>query len=314
MSSTASDLLAGRPGLHSARRAISGLLSGRSRSQSVLFSGEVGTGADDAATELAKAWLCRQPGEAGACGDCPVCRSFEAGRAVDYQAYEPAGRSSMIRMDTIRPDATRRPEPGEPEVTPLTVFFRTGPLMARNKVAVFRSAERMNAQTANALLKTLEEPPVFGRIVLTTSEPSRLLPTVRSRCLSVACERPTLDEWAPPDRLCSLFGPTPGASLAVQDHREAYEGLLQVLDSAPRAPRGAALALADRFRTATEGLADSRKLPARAANAEALRCAAAWARVERPEAAASAVEAHRLVVGNVNAGPVTDWLFTVLLR
>jgi hypothetical protein len=293
---------------------MAGLLSGRSRAQAVLFYGEEGTGAEHAASELAKAWLCRQGGESGPCGECPVCRSYDSGRAVDFQAYEPSGPSAWIKMTAIRRDPKAKLEPDEPEVMPLAEFFRTGPLMAGHKVALFRSVERMNAQTANALLKTLEEPPVFGRLVLTTSEPSRLLPTVRSRCLNVACERPLTEEWSAPDRLSALFGPTPGSTLAVQGHREAYEGLLQVLDAVPRAPRGAALALADRFRTAADGLADARKLRSRAAHAEALRCAAEWARRERPESAAAAVEAHRLVTGNVNAGPVTDWLFTVLLR
>lgn len=65
-------------------------------------------------------------------------------------------------------------------------FLMQTPQLATRKVAVFRDAERMNANAANALLKTLEEPPAESFLVLTSGAPERLLPTVRSRCQRIA--------------------------------------------------------------------------------------------------------------------------------
>ena len=65
-------------------------------------------------------------------------------------------------------------------------FLVQTPQLALRKVAVFRDAERMNANAANALLKTLEEPPEESFLVLVSGAPERLLPTVRSRCQRIA--------------------------------------------------------------------------------------------------------------------------------
>ena len=56
------------------------------------------------------------------------------------------------------------------------------------------SAERMNADAANAFLKTLEEPPPQAKIILTSASPGALLPTVLSRCMACACELPSREE------------------------------------------------------------------------------------------------------------------------
>jgi DNA polymerase-3 subunit delta' len=64
----------------------------------------------------------------------------------------------------------------------------------RAKVVLIHPAEAMNPQAANALLKTLEEPPQGARLLLTTAEPALLLPTVRSRCQMLRLAPPTADE------------------------------------------------------------------------------------------------------------------------
>lgn len=76
----------------------------------------------------------------------------------------------------IKIDAIRR----------LIDFLMQTPQLAGRKIAVVASAERMNLNAANALLKTLEEPPSESFIALVTGTPERLLPTVRSRCQHVA--------------------------------------------------------------------------------------------------------------------------------
>ena len=64
----------------------------------------------------------------------------------------------------------------------LVEFLVRTPQLAPRKVAVLATAERMNANAANALLKTLEEPPPESFVVACTGQPGRLLPTIRSRC------------------------------------------------------------------------------------------------------------------------------------
>ncbi len=301
MGSTVSD----RPGLHGARRVLHALAEGTSHAHAVLFYGQDGAGMDDVARELARVWLVRGP-------DDPVGKAFDAGRAVDFQEVAPAGPSAQIKLSAVQARSARPEGSEEHAVVPLIEFFRSPPLMARHKVFLIRSADRLNRDAANALLKTLEEPHPHGKVILTTAELSRVMPTVRSRCLAVACELPTAEEWAPSGRMERLFGPTPGLAETVRAHAAAYEGLLAVLDLIPTAPAGGALGLAWRYRDAAERLAASRDSTARAAQAEALRCAAAWFRAEapdRPDLALAAVEAHRLVLQNLNAGPVFDALF-----
>ncbi|MCW5940504.1 MAG: hypothetical protein KF884_12720 [Fimbriimonadaceae bacterium] len=299
MSSTVFD----RPGLQGAKKVLKGFAEGASGGHAVLFYGIEGSGALECARELALTWLCPQ---GGPCRECPVCRTFEAGRAVDFQHVAPWGPSSMIKLDAIRPGQkpTSDPYPG----VPLLEFFRSGPLMARTKAVLFEKVERMNPSTANALLKTLEEPAPFGRIVMTTSELGRVIPTVRSRCLCVACELPDQAEWAPADEVEATFGGTPGLVDRVRAHRPAFEELWNLLGQLDSAPPGAAMALAERMRKVGEALAKAEGTSARAGHAEALRCLAQWASHRDPALAIEAVEAHRLVLGNANAGIVIDAL------
>ena len=83
----------------------------------------------------------------------------------DLRLVEPDG--AFIKVDQIRE---------------LNEFTVGRPQLAGVKVAVIASAERMNANAQNALLKSLEEPPAGTHLLLTTDRAGRLLPTIRSRC------------------------------------------------------------------------------------------------------------------------------------
>lgn len=261
---------------------------------------------DHVALNLAQGWLCPD----GGCGSCAVCRAFLAGRLVDFMLVKPWGPSSWIKASAVvRP---KRPQEDDWE-TPLTEYVRVRPMMARHKVVVFQDAHRMNATTANALLKTLEEPPPFVRIILTTSEYSRILPTVRSRCLAVPCPNPQDDKA---DTMTKTFGPTPGLAQLVDASRSVYEGLWNLWEDSLAAPAGAALAVSERTREMADDLAKKTKSNSRAACAEVLRCLSAWLlvrRVDKPDLSLAAVDAHRLVVGNVNSGPLFDALWARIL-
>lgn len=290
------------------------LFQGVGAAHAVLFYGVEGCGKGRLAHLLCKAWLCNQPGDEGACGLCAVCRAYDSGRAVDFQRISPQGASGLIRRGNIRETTGSK---AEENTVPLIDFFRTGPLMARHKVVWVESADRMNSDAANALLKTLEEPSAYAKVVLTTSEFARVLPTIRSRCMAVACELPSADEVAQhAGELTSFDEGSPGRLEAVRRHAEAYQRLESILESVSELPWGAALMVSEAIREVAERLADSEEFNARSANAEVLRATALWLvkhRTTEPHLARLAAEAHRAILGNANPGATFDHLCIQLL-
>jgi len=133
-----------------------------------LLQGPVDVGKAHFANNLAKSLLCDQPSLV-ACGHCKSCHLFEAATHPDYrQLASEAGKA--IGVDVIRDTST---------------FFSLTRQYGRYHIAVISNAERMTTAAANALLKTLEEPPA-GALLLLISEQASLLPvTVRSRCQSL---------------------------------------------------------------------------------------------------------------------------------
>ncbi len=161
-----------------------GLARGRLH-HALLFVGPEGVGKELTAFGLACAVTCeREPGEG--CGTCPTCHrvltvSSEGARVplhpdvvvVERGLYgkEILGRSTDEKTD-ISVDQVRR-------VVLEKINF--APHEARERIVIVRHAEEMSAGAANALLKTLEEPPGHTRFVLLTSRPGELLSTIRSR-------------------------------------------------------------------------------------------------------------------------------------
>lgn len=136
----------------------------RGTAHAYLFSGPRGVGKKEAALAFAAALLCPDRG----CGCCHACRRVLGGVHPDLVVLAPEGR--FIMVDDIR-QVNR------------DVFRR--PYEAMVRVHVLLDAETMNKEAANALLKTLEEPPAHACFILVTSEPQRLLPTIVSRCQKV---------------------------------------------------------------------------------------------------------------------------------
>lgn len=136
-----------------------------------LFVGPEGVGKAATARALAAALNCLSPLEDGdACGVCASCRRLAAGTHPDFVVIEPI-ESLQIKIEQIR------------EFRRLTNF---PPLSGGWRVALIKPAEAMNEAAANALLKTLEEPPERHLIVLTALGEADLLPTVVSRCHKLA--------------------------------------------------------------------------------------------------------------------------------
>jgi DNA polymerase-3 subunit delta' len=166
------------------------LLSRRERfPQALLIHGPRGIGKHALALALAQGLLCEAPsGDGLACGRCPGCRYAVAGRHPD-----------LLRLELVMTNE----ETGELEAVETITIDRVRTLIEavqlsshrqRAKVGVVAPAERMNAAAANALLKTLEEPPPGTYFVLVSDQPGRLPATIVSRCRRLQAPRPTRDE------------------------------------------------------------------------------------------------------------------------
>lgn len=293
--------------MRQAERTVHALLRRDGGAHAVLFYGAEGAGKASLARNLARGWLCRTPIDGLGCGECGICRSVDAGRAVDLVWIAPQGASRIIHLSAIV--ATN-----ESESVPVTELFRTMPLMGRHKVVVIEDADRMNAAAYNALLKTLEEPGSHGRLILTTSAISRIPATIRSRCLAIQCALADPDpDLTEAERVCSE-----GAAGVVERVRKApevYRMIHAIVDRLATAPRSHTLALGVRFTDLAEQLQKPLGLVARAADTEALRALAACV-IEHPaygpEAAQAVAETHRLVQGNGNMAIQCDALFVTL--
>jgi len=134
----------------------------------LLLSGQHGLGKRDFALDLAKAMLCAQPKDTGAgCGECRACRQFDAGSHPDFSLIEPEAVGKQIKIDQLRE-----------LIQILTLASHQGGF----RVAIINPAENMNSSAANALLKTLEEPPSDTLLLLVCERPSVLPVTILSRC------------------------------------------------------------------------------------------------------------------------------------
>jgi DNA polymerase III delta' subunit len=132
-----------------------------------LFTGGAGAGKRRAAQVLAAALNClTRPGEG--CAECEACAKIEQGIHPDVVTLEREGPSQQVPIETIRREVVARV--GLP------------PHEARVRVFVIEEATALALPSANALLKTLEEPPPRTMFVLATTSPDLLLPTIRSRC------------------------------------------------------------------------------------------------------------------------------------
>jgi len=246
------------------QEAAATLLAGRATwPHALLLDGPRGIGKRTLAMNLAQALLCETPTATGfACGTCPSCGYTRAGQHPDLRLVEPF---------TFEDDGTIKVLDGIPveHTRALIRWAQVTSHRGRAKVAIVVPAEAMNASAANALLKTLEEPPPETYLLLVAHQPGRLPATIRSRCRQVPAPRATTVQaqaWLQAQGLAnaaSLLGQAGGAPLvavtladpALQQERRVWLNALAAprsmspvalaarIDAAPREERKARLTL-----------------------------------------------------------------------
>lgn len=174
----------------------------------LLLRGPAGVGQFELALALAQAWLCEAPavGMGGpaapgraACGVCPACRLNAARSHPDLLLLLPeALREALGWPDAAEGDSDKagKAKPSKEikvdAVRAAVGFAQSTSARGHGKVVLIYPAEQMNGIAANALLKTLEEPPGAARFILATTAADQLLPTIRSRCQAVPMLLPGL--------------------------------------------------------------------------------------------------------------------------
>jgi DNA polymerase-3 subunit delta' len=154
------------------------------------------------ALRLAQAWLCEQgPGPCDACPSChlAIARSHPDLRVVMPEAVQVAlqwqgGEGDRADAETSDGESRSKRKPSKEikveAVRQAIDWAHSTSGRGRGKVLVFHPADAMNTVSANALLKTLEEPAPGMRLLLCVNDPAHLLPTIRSRCQRVRLAPP----------------------------------------------------------------------------------------------------------------------------
>ena len=173
------------------------------RGHARLLQGPSGLGQYPLGLALARAWLCDTPQQDGlACGTCASCHAIDVRTHADLRVLMP--EVQMQALDWPLPekaqaeldDKKRKPskEIRVDAMRDAVEFAQRTNARGRGKVVLVYPAEQMNGITANALLKTLEEPTGDVRFVLASEAAHQLLPTIRSRCQAHSMAWPADDE------------------------------------------------------------------------------------------------------------------------
>lgn len=186
-------------------------------SHSYMFVGKSGIGKKLFAREYAKQIMCLNEGNCLE-NKCESCIKFEAGSNPDYTEIAPEGKTLKIEQIRIMQEK-----------------IAEKPIVSNKKVYIIDDSDLMTEESQNCLLKTLEEPPEYAVIILIVSNESKLLATIKSRCVIIKFEKlsdddikklmPNLDE-----QFIKLLGGSLENSENIENRKEQYEELKKIVD------------------------------------------------------------------------------------
>ncbi len=229
-----------------------------------LIVGPSGVGRRMLALAFAQALNCEHP-DLDACGGCSACRRIAAGNHPDVRLLDIA-RGRLIEIPAKEYKGKEIPVE---QIRAIRQDAAFPPYEARRKVYIIADAERMNASSANSLLKILEEPPNRVTFVLVSESSVALLPTIVSRCQLVRCtylradeiERALVERWKIPEERARVLAALADGSLGralrwagSEERTAARETLLDLLPSIERADVLGRLDAAESLRAAAREL------------------------------------------------------------
>jgi DNA polymerase-3 subunit delta' len=180
------------------RETLARLLGDRTRMpHALLIYGAPGIGKVEFARAMAGAVLCETPRDGLACGQCPSCHWFSQGNHPDFREILPeaaAEDDDDTEADTGKAEKAKSVFIKIDQVRAVADLISLTTHRAGYRVLLLHPADALHPNAANALLKTLEEPPPNTLILLVTAYPARLLPTIRSRCRQLALALPPQEE------------------------------------------------------------------------------------------------------------------------
>lgn len=145
------------------------LMASQNIPHAILLKGDKGLGKSEFAWFMAESLLCQEKqADKRPCGNCSSCHLFASGNHTDF--FSVKAEKNIIKIDQIRK---------------MSESVTLSSAQGSYQVVLIHEIEKLNSSSANALLKTLEEPSAQTLIILTCNEYDNVLPTIKSRCIKL---------------------------------------------------------------------------------------------------------------------------------